>query len=64
MNNYLNEQELNAVKGLMHYLNTSMDPKDGGATLSPDVALFDSNGERCGNIAYNANEGAYVLVLV
>ncbi len=36
----LNENEINAVKGLMHYLNTQFD-----GDLAADVSVIDSNGE-------------------
>lgn len=58
--NYLTEQDLNAVKGLLHYLNDQMasDP-----SLVPDITLIDSNGEKAGSITFNADEDGYVLTL-
>lgn len=58
--NYLNEQELNTVQGLLHYLNTNVAPNDGG--LAIEATLTDSNGDNAGTIKWNAEPGAmYVL---
>lgn len=50
---YLNEQELNQVKGLLHYLNENMLPNEG---VGVDVALTDSNGESLGTVRYISDE--------
>lgn len=58
--NYLTEQDLNAVKGLLHYLNSQMaaDP-----SLIPDITLIDSNGDKAGSISFSADVSGYVLTL-
>lgn len=44
----INESEINAIKGLMHYLNGNLgsDKSD----LSFDVTIIDSNGETVGRV--------------
>jgi hypothetical protein len=61
MSNYISEPELNAVKGLMHYLNENLRPLDG--FMGVDVRLTDSNGEALGTVYYKADEpgAGYVL---
>lgn len=61
--NYLSEQELNEVKGLMHYLNANMSPNQG--TLVADVKLTDAAGQPAGGIEWNAADAGagYVLRL-
>lgn len=61
MSNYLSEGDLNAVKGLMHYLNTNMMP---AVAVGIDVTMTDSNGESLGTIAWDSDfggDGEYVL---
>jgi hypothetical protein len=59
MPNYISEVELNAVKGLLHYLNTNMQPIDG---IAVEGRIIDSNGESLGEIRYEQEPGAgYVL---
>lgn len=60
MTNYLDEQELNQVKGLMHYLNGNLTPGHGG--LVANIVLTDSNGEAAGVVSYEGEPGpGYVL---
>jgi hypothetical protein len=47
---FVNEQELNSIKGLLHYLNNNFTP-DGGQ-VSADVNVIDSNGESVGRIEW------------
>lgn len=61
MNQYMTENELNVLKGLLHYLNTSMG-KPAECQIGVDIAVIDSNGERLCNIEYNDGPG-YVLEL-
>jgi hypothetical protein len=59
--NYLSEEEVNSVKGLMHYLNTNMVPSKG---VGVDVHLTDTNGESLGRIAWEptySGDGQFVL---
>jgi hypothetical protein len=61
MNSYLSEGELNAIKGLMHYLNTNMTPTD---TVGVDVQFTDSNGESLGMVTWEpgvGQNGSFVL---
>lgn len=59
MSNYISEQELNSIKGLLHYLNENMPPSEG---LGVDANVHDANGESLGLITYNNEPGAgYVL---
>jgi hypothetical protein len=52
--NFLSENEVNTVKGLMHYLNTNMLPSKG---VGVDVQLTDTNGESLGQIAWEPTYG-------
>jgi hypothetical protein len=53
----INEKELNAIKGVMHYLNSTLE-SDSAADLAFDVNVIDSNGdtivriERVGDFEY------------
>lgn len=55
--NYLNEAELNMVKGLLHYLNDSF----GGNSLAADVEFTDSNGDILGRVEYVSEAEEYVF---
>jgi hypothetical protein len=55
MSSWLTEQDLNAIKGLLYYLNHNMSSAD----LAADVSLIDSNGETVGRI--EMQDGAYVF---
>lgn len=59
--NYLLEQDINAIKGLLHYLNSQWKPAD-GATVAIDAKITDSNGDRLGSITITES-GDYGLVL-
>ena len=54
--NYITEWELNAVKGLLHYLN-----KNTPDELSVEVVLIDCNGEPIGKLTQEGSDGKYVL---
>lgn len=56
---YLNEQDLNAVKGLIHYLNENLQADTTG--LTAEVSLIDSNGEAAGVIKESSGPGGYAL---
>jgi hypothetical protein len=45
----INEKELNAIKGLLHYLNTTL-AVERSANLSFDVKVIDTNGETVARI--------------
>lgn len=57
--NYLSEQELSTIKGLLHYFNANIPQNEG---VGVEARLIDSNGEALGKIVWNAEPGAgYVL---
>lgn len=51
---FLNINELNVIKGLLHYLNHA-----GVGDLDAEVALGDSNGERVGTV--RQQDGEYMF---
>ena len=57
--NFVTENELNTIKGLLHYLNENMQPTQ--CKVGVDIALTDSNGENLGKIEFNANGPGYVM---
>ena len=58
--NYISEQELNTIKGLLHYLNESL--PHGHAQIDVEAELTDANGESLGSIRWEPNTERYVLV--
>jgi hypothetical protein len=57
---YISENELDVVKGLLHYLNQNVDPPTTGVAF--EGRIIDSNGESLGDINYEGEPGAgYVL---
>lgn len=54
------ERELNAIKGLLHYLNENVAPPT-EAGLSVEVKLIDSNGDSLGVIDWSSSTEAYCL---
>jgi hypothetical protein len=56
---FITESELNALKGLLHYLNTNMSPTD--SEIGLNITVIDSNGEKLATVGYD--EPGYVLRL-
>lgn len=52
---HIHPEELNAIKGLMHYLNQGLDDRP----IDVEARLVDANGEYIGTVKYVS--GAYVL---
>ena len=61
MANYVSEQDLNQIKGLLHYLNQNLQPIDG---LGADVTLIDANGEPAAIITWEQEPGAGYVVRI
>lgn len=54
---YATEEDLNKIKGLLHYLNTNWSAAD----LAVDVKLVDANGDLLGTVQITES-GTYGLV--
>ena len=57
---FMNENDLNRVKGLCHYLNESFG-LPGEASMAVEVKLSDSNGEPLGAVDYHDESERYVF---
>jgi hypothetical protein len=57
---FITENDMHRIKGLLHYLNESFDlPQPAG--MSAEIALHDSNGEKLGVIDYEDSAERYVF---
>jgi hypothetical protein len=61
MAQFITEDDLNAVKGLIHYLSQNIHPTNND--LSVEVVIVDSNGEQLGRVEYNADVSRYVFMV-
>lgn len=59
MSNYMDEGELNSIKGLLHYLNDNLQPP--GSSVAADVKLIDGNGDTLGVLEYSSDADCYVF---
>lgn len=53
----ITENELNVIKGLMHYLNANVLPP--ASVLDAEISLSDSNGEPLGRLAFDTSATMY-----
>jgi hypothetical protein len=59
VSNFVTEDELNSIKGLLHYVNENLHPPGCKVTFTAD--LDDENGDSLGKVEFDPAVDRYVL---